>query len=148
MAGLAVYYLVYFAIFKLSGLAYSFSAVNREEYLPQFFLKDMVAAGAALALAAFVTGWLIPACGLPGRPRVAAALTALVVATLLLQLTIIYSINGMFMTYWMLDLSWGIQAYFALLAIHALGFAMLLAPLTLYGGQQLRSPSTFCDRRS
>jgi hypothetical protein len=43
------------------------------------------------------------------------------------------------MTYWMLDLSWGIRGYFALLAIYALGFAMPLTPLTLYFGQRLRS---------
>lgn len=138
LAGLLAYYLVYSVTFKLSGLAYSFSAVNREEYLPQFFLKNMLAAGAALALAALVAGWLIPACGFAGRSRVAAALTTLVVATLALQLVWIYSINGLFMTYWMLDLAWGIQAYFALLAMHALGFAMLLTPLSLYGGQRLR----------
>ncbi len=138
-AALVVFYLIYFAMFKLSGLAYSFSAVNREEYLPQFFLKNMLAAGAALTVAAFAAGWFVPGSNLAGRLRVSAALTTLVVASLAVQLVAIYWINGIFMTYWMLDLSWGIQAYFALLAIHALGFAMLLTPLTLYGGEWLRS---------
>jgi hypothetical protein len=125
--GVAAFYLVYFGLFSLGGLGYSFSTVNREEYLGRFFQKNMIFAGVALLAAAALARWLHRG----DRWKLPAALSALVSLSLLAQVAIIYWSTGLFMTRWMPDLRWGFKAYLDLLAVFALGFAMWLSPLAM-----------------
>ena len=53
MAGLAVYYVVYYAGFWAMGLGYSLSVVGREEYLLNFFGHNMAAAAGAFFIAGY-----------------------------------------------------------------------------------------------
>jgi hypothetical protein len=58
LAALVVFWLTYALLFRLLGLAYSLTAVNKEAYLNGFFLRDMLAGAIALLFAAFCAGML------------------------------------------------------------------------------------------
>jgi hypothetical protein len=58
LAALVVFWLTYALLFRLLGLAYSLTAVNKEAYLNSFFLRDMLAGAIALLFAAFSAGMI------------------------------------------------------------------------------------------
>jgi arylsulfatase A-like enzyme len=51
LIAVALYYAVYYALFFAFGMRYSLSVINRQEYMPWFFGKDLAAAAIAFCVA-------------------------------------------------------------------------------------------------
>jgi hypothetical protein len=125
--------LVYHALFRASGLANSFSAVNRDEALGAFFLKDMtLAVGACAVAVALASVWM--ARRLRPAPFGALArvawLAALALGYLfLVRMAVIYWRHGVFLRWHMPDQYWGFGFYLDALALMAVGFAGIAMPL-------------------
>jgi len=125
--------LVYHGLFSVFGLDYSFSAVNRDEYLGAFFAKDMVLALAAcvvplLAAAAWMERRLRPAPG-GALARVAWLAAAAMGYLFLVRMAFVYWRNGVFLRWHMPDQYWGFSFYLDALALMAVAFGGLALPL-------------------
>jgi hypothetical protein len=117
LAALGVYYAAYYALFFALGLQYSLSAINREEYLLQFFSKDLAAAAVAFCVAGM---FLLRTVKNPGVALLLdfALLTGCSIA---IQVTWVYYEYGLFMHSVMLELHSAFKAYLDLLQLAALG---------------------------
>ena len=124
---------LYHALFPVLGLDYSFSAVNRDEYLGAFFSKDM-----ALALASAVVSAMAAAAWMERRlrpaPRVALARVAWLAAAVmgylfLIRMGFVYWRNGVFLRWHMPDQYWGFSFYLDSLALIAVAFGGIAMPL-------------------
>src|SRR2546428_530470 len=125
--------LLYHGLFPVLRLDYSFSAVNRDEYLGAFFAKDMALAAAALIVAVMAaSAWMER--GLPAPPPVALARVAWLAAAalgylFLVRMAIVYWRNGVFLRWHMPDQYWGFSFYLDALALTAVGFVGITLPL-------------------
>lgn len=125
--------LLYHALFRAFGLENSFSAVNRDESLGPFFLKDMglaVAAGLAAVVAASV--WMERR--LRPAPPVALATVAWLAALglgylFLVRMALVYWRYGVFLRWHMPDQYWGFGFYLDALALMAVGLSGIALPL-------------------
>ena len=117
LAALGVYYAVYYALFFALGMQYSLSAINRQEYLPWFFSKNLAAAAVAFAVAG--TFLLRRAEGAGSRLLLDFALLA--GCSIAIQVAWVYFEYGLFMHAVMLDLRYAFKAYLDLLQLAALG---------------------------
>jgi hypothetical protein len=128
LLALGVYYAVYYALFFALGMQYSLSAINRQEYLPWFFSKNLAAAAVAYSVAAtfLLRRVEAPAAG------VLLDFALLTGCSLVIQVVWVYFQYGLFMQTVMLDLRSAFKAYLDLLQLAALGavapaFALLHA---------------------
>jgi MFS family permease len=132
---------VYFSLFRVAGLQYSFSAVNRDEVLGRFFLTDMVLAVTSCVLAtALAAGWLFRRTGrVPfiAQARLAFLVAAVFCALLVLKMTVAYWRHGIFVRWQMPDQFWAFGFYLDTLAVVALGFSAPLMPLFAWLGTAL-----------
>ena len=134
LGALGAFYLAYFSLFAHLGLGYSLSAVNREEYLADFLLKNMALAGAALLVGAFFMGLIAGRAGL----RLSVATTMLISLSLAAQVLWVYWSEGLWMTQWVPDLNALFKTYLYLIAVPSISVAMLAAPLATWTGARLR----------
>jgi Type I phosphodiesterase / nucleotide pyrophosphatase len=123
---------VYHGLFPVFGLDYSFSAVNRDEYLGAFFAKDMALALAAcmtpvMAAAAWMERRLRPAPG-GALARVAWLAAAAMGYLFLVRMAFVYWRNGVFLRWHMPDQYWGFSFYLDALALMAVAFGGLALP--------------------
>ena len=128
--------ILYHALFPVLGLDYSFSAVNRDEYLGAFFAKDMalaavVCAVAVMAAAAWMERRLRPAPA--GALARGAWLAAAALAYLfLVRMAFVYWRNGVFLRWHMPAQNWGFSFYLDALALSAVCFAGVALPLAAW----------------
>jgi hypothetical protein len=128
--------IVYHVLFPVFGLAYSFSAVNRDEYLGAFFGKDMaLALGACAAAVALASVWMerrlrpAPAASLVRMAWLAAMGTGYL---FLVRMAFVYWRNGVFLRWHMPDQYWGFAFYLDALALMAVGFGGIALPLAAW----------------
>jgi hypothetical protein len=125
--------LLYHGLFPVLRLDYSFSAVNRDEYLGAFFARDMALAAAACAAAVMAASiWMERR--LRPAPAVALARVAWLAAAalgylFLVRMAIVYWRNGVFLRWHMPNQYWGFSFYLDALALTAVGFAGIALPL-------------------
>ncbi len=134
VGGVAAFYAAYYLLFKLQGLGYSLSTVNKEEYLESFFLADMLVAAAALLLTTFLIGVLSG----QGSARLAAAVTLLVSLSLAAQVLGVHWYHGLWMGRWLPNFNWLFKTYLDLLALFGLCFALWGTLLAHWMGAWLR----------
>ena len=127
VVGPAVYYVLYYAGFWAMGLGYSLSVVGREEFLWNFFGRNMAAAAGAL----FIAGYAISRRAAAWQAaKLFLDLGLLVTASLALQVVVLYFQDGLFMNRFMppLDMSFkaclDLTQLFAASAAAAIGFAI------------------------
>ena len=107
LAGLIVYYLLYYAGFSAMGLGYSLSVVGRAEYLLSFFGRNLAVEAAAFAIA----GYLIsPRAHAGASARLFLDLGILVTASIALQVVVLYFQHGLFMERFMPPLDMAFKA--------------------------------------
>jgi hypothetical protein len=132
---------MYFSLFRVAGLHYSFSAVNRDEALGRFFLTDMILAVVTAALAVALTaGWLSRRVGVVpvlDLARLAFLVTAVFCALLVLKMALAYWRHGIFLRWQMPDQFWAFGFYLDTLAVVALGFSAPVMPLFAWTGGAL-----------
>ncbi|PYQ10324.1 MAG: hypothetical protein DMF83_00385 [Acidobacteria bacterium] len=125
--------LLYHALFPILGLDYSFSAVNRDEYLGAFFAKDMALAAAACAVAVMAASIWMERRLRPAPPAALARVAWLASSALgylfLVRMAIVYWRNGVFLLWHMPDQYWGFSFYLDALALMAVGFVGIALPL-------------------
>ena len=125
--------LLYHGLFPVLRLDYSFSAVNRDEYLGAFFAKDMVLAVAACAVAVMAASIWMERRLRPAPPVALARVAWLAAAALgylfLVRMAIVYWRNGVFLRWHMPDQYWGFSFYLDALALMAVGFVGIALPL-------------------
>lgn len=118
----AAFCVAYYALFYAFALGYSLSAIVREEYLNSFFLRDVLAATLAYAVAAAClarTG---------GRePQLFLRLAVVLTSVFGLMVTRTHYRHGLLMEGWMLELGPGFKAYLDMLAIQGIVLGTLLA---------------------
>jgi 2,3-bisphosphoglycerate-independent phosphoglycerate mutase len=129
-AGVAV--VLYHVLLPAAGIGYSITAVNKDEWLPGFFRKDM-ALGIACCGAAIVGlglwarregGWL------PwDLARQAWLLTAVFCFVFVLKIAAVYWRHGVFMRWHVPDQYWSFGFYLDVLVVMAVGFAAPVLPL-------------------
>ena len=125
--------LLYHGLFPILRLDYSFSAVNRDEYLGAFFAKDMALAAAACAVAVMAAAIWMERRLRPAPPVALARVAWLAAAALgylfLVRMAIVYWRNGVFLRWHMPDQYWGFSFYLDALALTAVGFVGIALPL-------------------
>jgi len=125
--------LLYHALFRVSGLENSFSAVNRDESLGAFFLKDMAlavgACAAAVALASIWMEWRLRPAPLAALARVAWLAALVLTCLFLVRMAVVYWRHGVFLRWHMPDQYWGFGFYLDALALMAVGFVGIAMPL-------------------
>ena len=134
LGALVAFYLTYSLLLERFGLSYSLSAVNRDEYLEWFLLKNVILAGAALLAAAFAMGLISGRAGL----RLSTATTLLISLSLAAQVLWVYWSYGLWMTQWVPDLNVMFKTYLYLLAFTGISVAMFATPLATWAGARLR----------
>ena len=153
LAALVVFWLTYALLFRLLGLAYSLTAVNKEAYLNSFFLHDMLAGAIALLFAAFSAGMM---CGgdlqvatsratgdlkvAATSSRLGAAVSLLVSVVLAILVLSAWWFDGLWTRAWLSNLRLGFMVYMNLLVMYAVCFAAWLAPLAAWFGGWVARP--------
>lgn len=102
----------YYALFYAFGLAYSLSAVVRQEYLYSFFARNVLAASLAYGVAAFCLSRLVG-----GGHESLVRLSVLLTSLFALMVSTTYYLHGLQMQEWMLALGPGFKAYLDMLAL-------------------------------
>ncbi len=133
LLSVAAYYLAYYLLFWGFGLQYSLSAIGRQEYLGNYLLRDILAAGLALALASVLLARFVERFDAP----LLLDFALLVSTTIALQLTAIHYWFGLFMEGFMVDLSWSFKACLDLLQLPGIAIA---APLVAAASGLVRRP--------
>jgi hypothetical protein len=126
---------LYHLLLPVTRLAYSLTAVNKDEWMAAFFRKDMVlgvaccvAAVAALAIVARREGgW--PLFDLARNAWLVAAAFCLVLAV---KIAVVYWRHGVFLRWQMPDQYWSLGFYLDVLAVMAVGLASPLLPLAAW----------------
>lgn len=127
----------YYALFYAFGLAYSLSAVVRQEYLYSFFARNVVAASLAYGMAAFCLARLTG-----GGREAFVRLSLLLTSILALTVTATYYLHGLQMLGWMLVLGPGFKAYLDMLALCGvvLGTVLVLAASLAFPRRLRKAP--------
>jgi hypothetical protein len=135
---LPAFWLIYALLFRLLGLGYSLSAVNKEAYLNSFFLRDMLAGATALLFAAFCAGMIHrPECSgdlkvAATSVRMGAAVSLLVSVVLAILVLSAWWFDGLWTGWWLPNLKLGFMVYLHLLVMFALCFAVWPAILAAW----------------
>ena len=125
--GLIVYYLLYYAGFWAMGLGYSLSVVEREEYLLNFFGRNLAVAAVALAITGYA---MLRRARAGGSAKLFLDLGMLVTASVALQVVVLYFQHGLFMNRFMPPLDMTFKACLdltqlaAVAATATMGFAV------------------------
>jgi hypothetical protein len=123
--GVALYH---FAL-PVAGLQYSLTTVNKDEWLPAFFRKDMALGLAACALAVAAGAWRERRARGADRldlARFAWLTTALFCFAFVLKLAVVYWTQGVSPRWHIADMRWGFAFYLDVLVVMAVG---VLSPL-------------------
>jgi hypothetical protein len=124
-AGLALYHLA----LPVVGLRYSLTAVNKDEWLPAFFRKDMALGLTVCAVAVLAGAWRERrrhGAGLFDLARYAWLVTAAFGVAFVVKVAVVYWAQGA-MSRWMIaDMRWGFAFYLDILVLMAVG---ILSPL-------------------
>jgi hypothetical protein len=120
--------LAYYALLPALGLSYSLTAVNKDEWLPWFFQKDMGLGLVTCALATLAAAYLRARAG--GTAFEAASVawltTAMYVYLFVLKVAFVYWRHGVVLRWHMPEQYWSFGFYLDVLVVMAVGFA---APL-------------------
>ncbi len=146
VAGMAavVGHVLYVGLLRLLGLGYSFTAVNKDEWLDRFFLKDMAVGVGTCALAvALAALWM--ARREPHSTRWDFAGLSWLTASafcfvFVLRIALVYWREGIVMRWRMLDQNWGFSFYLDALAIMAVGFVAIALPLVAFAVARFARP--------
>jgi 2,3-bisphosphoglycerate-independent phosphoglycerate mutase len=125
LLALALYHLA----LPVLGLRYSLSAVNKDEWLPAFFRKDMALGVAACALAVAAGAWRERrrhGAGLFDLARYAWLVTAVFCSAFLVKTAVVYWEQGASTRWTIADMRWGFAFYLDILVLMAVG---ILSPL-------------------
>ncbi len=122
---------VYYALFRNFHLAYSLSAVNREEFLNAFLFKGMLVSALATALLGAAVA-VTRERTVTDRVRLFAAFAALISLTWMAQVLRIYYLNGITITAWMFDLTQAFTCYLDLLALIGVAVGGVAGALLLW----------------
>jgi hypothetical protein len=126
----AVALALYHLAMPVLGLRYSFTAVNKDEWLPSFFRKDMALGLAACALAVAAGAWRERrhrGAPLLDLARYAWLVTGAFCSALVVKAAVVYWAQGVATTRWTIaDMRWGLAFYLDLLVVMAVG---ILSPL-------------------
>jgi hypothetical protein len=124
-AGLALYHLALPAL----GLRYSLTAVNKDEWLPAFFRKDMALGLAVCALAVAAGAWRErrrQGAGLFDLARHAWLVTAAFCFAFVVKVAAVYWAQGAMSRWTIANMRWGFAFYLDILVLMAVG---VLSPL-------------------
>jgi hypothetical protein len=111
------------------GLRYSITAVNKDEWLPAFFRKDMIVGVLACAVGVALGAWRERrhhGARLFDLARFAWLVTAAYSYAFLLKMAIVYWEQGVATRWEIADMRWGFGFYLDVVVVMAVG---LLAPL-------------------
>jgi len=130
MGAAAVALALYHLAMPVLGLRYSFTAVNKDEWLPSFFRKDMALGLAACALAVAAGAWRERrrrGAPLLDLARYAWLVTGVFCLAFVVKTAVEYWAHGVTTTRWTIgDMRWGLAFYLDLLVVMAVG---ILSPL-------------------
>jgi hypothetical protein len=121
--------LLYHAALPAAGLAYSFTAVNKDEQLSAFFTRDMAVGLAACAAAVFAGAWRerrASGAGLFDLARSAWLVTAVFCHAFVVKMAWVFWEQGASVRWRLGDMYWAFGFYLDLLVVMAVG---LLSPL-------------------
>jgi hypothetical protein len=124
-AGLALYHLALPAL----GLRYSLTAVNKDEWLPAFFRKDMALGLAVCALVVAAGAWRErrrQGAGLFDLARYAWLVTAAFCFAFVVKVAVVYWAQGAMSRWTIANMRWGFAFYLDILVLMAVG---VLSPL-------------------
>lgn len=132
---------LYHALFPPLGLAYTFSAMNKDEEMEPFFRKDMILGVACCVVAVCAAAFSLKR----RRPEASrldlARLTWLVVTALcaffMTRIGFVYWRYGVALRWHLPDAVWGFAFYLDVLVVMALGFAAPVLPLFAFAGAWL-----------
>jgi hypothetical protein len=113
------------------GLRYSLSAVNKDEWLPAFFRKDMALGLAACAFGVAAGAWRERrrhGAGLIDLARYAWLVTAVFGAAFVVKTAVVYAEQGAATRWTIADMRWGFAFYLDILVLMAVG---ILSPLMI-----------------
>jgi hypothetical protein len=122
---------LYHLALPVAGLAYSITAVNKDEWLPFFFRKDMALGVVACAIGVTLGAWRERRhrqARLLDLARFAWLVAAAFSYAFLLKMAIVYWRQGVASRWEIADMRWGFAFYLDVLVVMAVG---LLAPLML-----------------
>jgi hypothetical protein len=130
MGAAAVALALYHLAMPVVGLRYSLTAVNKDEWLPSFFRKDMALGLAACALAVAAGAWRERrhhGASLFDRARQAWLVTSAFCFAFVVKTAVVYGAQGVTTTRWTIgDMRWALAFYLDLLVVMAVG---ILSPL-------------------
>jgi len=130
MGAAAVALAVYHLALPVLGLRYSLTAVNKDEWLPSFFRKDMALGLAACAIAVAAGAWRERrhrGAPLFDLARYAWLVTGAFCFAFVVKTAVEYWAQGVTTTRWTIaDMRWGLAFYLDLLVVMAVG---TLSPL-------------------
>jgi hypothetical protein len=119
----AIAFALYHLALPAAGLAYSITAINKDEWVGRFFGKDMALGAAASVLAALVAVWPARHAPLLERARRAWLAAALLATLFVAKIALVYWHNGVFLRWHVPDQYWGFGFYLDVLALMALGLS-------------------------
>jgi hypothetical protein len=120
IAGVAAYHLA----LPAAGLAYTISAVNKDEWLEGFFRRDMGVALIAAALGvSMALAWSRGEGTLADRARLVWLVLALFAQLFVIKLALVYWRQDVFLRWHLPDTYWGFGFYLDVLAVMAVGLA-------------------------
>jgi hypothetical protein len=135
--------LLYYGSLPLLRIAYSMTAINKDEWLPAFFRKDM-----ALGVAACAVGVLLGALSERRfrRDRLELARSAWLVAAvfcyaLVVKMALVYWRQGLFPRWRLADLYWSFGFYLDVLVVVAVGLCSPLLVLPAWAAALGRRPA-------
>lgn len=145
LLAIIIYWAVYFLLFSAAHMAYSFTAVNVEEKLGEYFGKDMIFAGVGIVISSAVVSGLFRRTSSSSSSslrnwdllRVCYVAVALVSYSLLLKISVAYWRHGLFARWYVPDMHWGFGIYLDLLQLMILGFVAWVTPLAGWLGWKM-----------
>jgi type I phosphodiesterase/nucleotide pyrophosphatase len=145
-AGIGV--LLYYGSLPLLRIAYSMTAVNKDEWLPAFFRKDMSLGIAACALSVLLGA--LSERRLGRRPieiaRSAWLVTAAFCYLFVVKMALVYWRQGLFPRWRLADLYWSFGFYLDVLVVVAVGLASPLMALPAWAAGLWRSRAAAAAR--
>jgi hypothetical protein len=116
--------LLYHLALPLAGLRYTITAVNKDEWLPAFFRKDMIVGALACVLGVAAGAWRERRHHAAGRldlARFAWLVTAIYCYGFLLKMALVYWEQGVATRWEIPDLRWGFRFYLDVLVVMVCG---------------------------
>lgn len=134
----------YHLMLPLVGLQYSLTVVNKDEWLPAFFRKDMVLGLAVCALAVAAGAWherRVSRAGRTGLARFAWLVTAVFCYAFVVKMAAVFWRQGVFTRWHVADMRWGFGFYLDALVVMAVALASPLMVLPAWLGTLRPGPA-------